>query len=592
MDLQWSLKELYPSFESEEFQRDLGVCDQAILDLQAWANTRLTTTDDAGQKLEEWIQQSIDLSKTYSRLFSFGRLNRSANTKNEKAAKTVEKMQQYGSVLRVVSAKFDKWVGSLKNLEELIEASPLLAEHRFYLHEILQKAEHHLSDEEEVIIAKMHNTGAEAFSTLHQMLTATLMVDITLNGEQKQLPLSFVRNLAFDNDATTRRVAYEAELASYDKVDKAAAACLNGIKGEAITVAKLRKYASNLVQTLQESRIDEATLNAMLTAMRESLPAFHQYFRRKGELLGHTNGLPFYDLVAPMGNADMSFTYEEACEYITANFGKFSDQLADFASHAFKNRWIDVEPREGKQGGAFCSNLGVIGESRILTNFTGTFASVTTLAHELGHAYHGQCLLGESFLNRSYTMPIAETASIFTETIIFNAALQSATKEEAFTILEKSISNAAQIIVDILSRFLFESEVFKRREDHSLSVNELKEIMANAQKEAYGDGLDPNYLHPYAWIPKTHYYYASLNFYNFPYAFGLLFAKGIYAEYLRRGEAFVPEFDRLLAATGKNTIADVAKMVDIDITSVDFWRSSLKVIEEDIARFIELSKEM
>lgn len=592
MDLQWSLKELYPSFESEEFRRDLAACDATIANLQAWADGNLGTADDAGRKLEECLQQFIELHKTYNRLFSYGRLSRAANAKDEQAAQTVEKMQRYGSVIRVVGAKFEKWVGRLTNLEELLAASPMLAEHRFYLYDSLLKAEHYLSDEEENIIAQMTNTGSQAFNTLYQMLTSTLMVDILLDGEAIQLPLSAVRNMAFDKNQEVRRTAFEAERAAYPKIDKAVAACLNGIKGQAITLAKLRKYESNLSQTLSEYRMDEQTLQAMLTAMRESLPAFRRYFRRKAELLGHTDGLPFYDAVAPMGKVDMTFTYEEACEYITKNFRTFSDKLADFAQHAFVNRWIDVEPREGKQGGAFCSNLGFIGESRILTNFNGSFGSVATLAHELGHAYHGNCLLKESPLNRTYTMPIAETASIFTETIIFNAALKSAARDEAFAILEKSISNAAQVIVDILSRFLFESEVFHRREDHSLSVNELNEIMMNAQKEAYGEGLDPACLHPYAWIPKGHYYYPDLNFYNFPYAFGLLFAKGIYAEYLRRGEEFVPEFDRLLAATGKNTIADVAKMVNIDVTSVAFWRSSLQVIQEDIERFMALSEEM
>ncbi len=328
----------------------------------------------------------------------------------------------------------------------------------------------------------------------------------------------------------------------------------------------------------------------MLEAMRESLPDFHKYYRKKAEILGHENGLPFYDLFAPIGKLDMKFTYEEARDYIVKNFRTFSDKMADFADNAFENRWIDAEQREGKRGGAFCSNLFPIGQSRILSNFSGSFSSMTTLAHELGHGYHGLCLNDESILNCNYTMPIAETASIFCETIVMNAALKEATPEQAFSILEMSISDAGQVIVDIYSRFLFESELFHTRKDHSLSVDELKGIMIQAQKDAYGDGLDHNYLHPYMWINKPHYYFASRNFYNFPYAFGLLFAKGVYAEYLKRGQEFVPEYDKLLSATGKNTITDVARMVGIDIQSIDFWRSSLDLIRADIDKFVELSK--
>jgi oligoendopeptidase F len=194
----------------------------------------------------------------------------------------------------------------------------------------------------------------------------------------------------------------------------------------------------------------------------------------------------------------------------------------------------------------------------------------------------------EAYLNSDYPMPIAETASIFCETIVKEAALKAANEKEAFAILENDISDSAQVIVDILSRFIFESEVFRRRESGSLSVNELNEIMLNAQKEAYGNGLDHNYLHPYMWLCKPHYYYADYNYYNFPYAFGLLFAKGLYAEYLKRGKEFVKDYEKLLSVTGKLSIAEAAKVMNIDVKSKDFWRSSLNLIRKDIEKFINL----
>jgi pepF/M3 family oligoendopeptidase len=322
--------------------------------------------------------------------------------------------------------------------------------------------------------------------------------------------------------------------------------------------------------------------------MRESLPDFHGYFRKKAELMGYSNGLPFYEMFAPMGNMNMQFSYKEARDFIVANFKTFSNSLSSYAANAFDSRWIDAEPREGKRGGAFCENIHSIGESRILANFDGSFNSMITLAHELGHGYHGACLMKEEYLNSDYPMPIAETASIFCETIVKEAALKAANEEETFTILESSISDSAQVIVDIYSRFLFESELFKSRESGSLSVKELKEIMLNAQKEAYGNGLDHNFLHPYMWLCKPHYYSADYNFYNFPYAFGLLFSKGVYAEYLKQGGEFAGKYDKLLSVTGKMNISDVAKVMNIDVHKVDFWRSSLELIKKDIDRFIKL----
>ena len=286
----------------------------------------------------------------------------------------------------------------------------------------------------------------------------------------------------------------------------------------------------------------------------------------------------------------MNFTYDEASKFIVKNFKSFSDDLANFAQKAINNDWIDVEPREGKVGGAFCAGIHTLGESRILLNFGGSFGDVVTMAHELGHGFHGECLKNESILNSNYPMPIAETASTFCETIIKKAAIKDATEKEALSILETEISDCTQVIVDIYSRFLFEKSVFEERKESALTVERIKELMLNAQKEAYGDGLDENYLHPYMWAWKPHYYDANYNYYNFPYAFGLLFAKGLYAEYLKKGSDFVGEYERLLSITGKNKIADITKEVGIDIHDKEFWKNSLKTIEEDIEKFIMISK--
>ncbi|WP_300299717.1 M3 family oligoendopeptidase [Anaerosolibacter sp.] len=590
LEMRWSLDALYQSFDSEEFQRDMKRCENEIKEIIQWSGENFTTYDHALEKIEAYIKRQNHFFHLYTRLLSFGELSLSVSAKDERALRIVEQLEAKETELAKPMVMFQKWIGGLENLEEVIASSGSLKEHAFYLMEIKKNGKYLLSEAEEILIAKMKNTGSNAWSKLQELLSSTLLVDIHVDGEDKKLPLPVVRNMAYAKDSDLRKKAYEAELKSYEKVAESSGASLNGIKGEVITLSKMRGYGSVLEKTLMDSRMDQETLDAMLTAMVESLPAFHRYYRKKAELLGHENGLPFYDMFAPMGDVKMEFTYEEAKDFIVKNFRSFSDVLADYADHAFEKGWIDAEPREGKRGGAFCSNLHVIKESRILSNFTGTFNDVSTLAHEIGHGYHGHCLNEESYLNSDYPMPIAETASIFCETIIQKAALKEASAEERFAILESSLMGAGQVIVDIYSRFLFESELFKRREEGSLSVEELKEIMVNAQKQAYGNGLDHNILHPYMWVCKPHYYYASANFYNFPYAFGLLFAKGLYAEYLKRGTTFVQEYDQLLAITGKRTIADVAATMGIDIRKIDFWRSSLKIIEEDIETFISLKK--
>lgn len=591
MELRWNLDDLYKSFTSEEFTSDIAELDEAIETLRVWTNSAFSNTADPVNKIERYIHTSMDIGHLIQRLGAFASLSLAVETTNDTAQQYLERIQQRNTQLTRPSVSFKKWLKVLPDLASLIETSELLREHRFFLHETLINASHLLSDEEEVVISTMKNTGSKAWGKLQNLITSTLPVSIILDGETTERPLSMVRNLYYDPDETKRVAAYNAELAALPTIERTSAACLNAIKGEVLELSAMRGYASPLDETLEQSRMDRKTLEAMLDAVREFLPEMRKYYRCKATLLGHENGLPFYDIFAPMGADGKSFSYDEARDFIVTHFGSFSGSLADFADHAFSHRWIDAEPRSGKRGGAFCSNLHCIGQSRILANFNGSFDNVRTVAHELGHGYHGACLKDATLLNAGYPMPLAETASILCESIVTEAALLDASADEAFSILETDLSSAGQVITDIYSRFAFESRLFEQRKEASVSVAELKQIMTDAQKEAYGDGLDHEYLHPYLWIVKPHYYSGGLSFYNFPYTFGLLFAKGLYARYRETGDAFVDAYDDLLRATGRNSVADVAALMDIDVRDVAFWRSSLSLIGEDIDRFVDLAEQ-
>ncbi len=586
--MRWNLNALYSSFDAEDFKNDLKNCGTIIDKMKEWTASHLDNHENPQNKIEAFLHMENEFLQQFTRIYNFAELTLSVEAKNERAMQVVEQLENEVTELTKPQVLFQKWLGELESIHKLIQSSEIIKEHEYYLQELRKKNQYLRSEQEEILIAKMKNTGSSAWTKLQELLTSTLLVDIEEEGKTKQLPLPVVRNMAYEADPTIRRRAYEAELKAYEKIEVSSAACLNGIKGEVITLSKIRGYASPLEKTLLDSRMDQETLEAMLSAMKEKLPAFQRYYQKKAELLGHKEGLPFYDLFAPIGELNMRFTYEEAKTFIVNNFKSFSSKLADYAEKAFEKQWIDAEPREGKRGGAFCANLHSIKESRILANFTGSFNDVMTLAHELGHGYHGECLKEETHLNSDYPMPIAETASIFCETIIKDAALKQASKEEAFAILESGLSGAGQVIVDIYSRYLFESELFRRRESASPSVRELKEMMLSAQKEAYGQGLNHEWLHPNMWVTKPHYYSAEYNFYNFPYAFGLLFAKGLYAKYLKMGSEFVEVYDKLLAVTGKNSVAAVAGLVDVDIRQKNFWLASLELLEEDIEKFIAL----
>ncbi len=590
MTMRWSLKELYPSFSSPSFRRDLARLAEEVAAGQRWSAERLVPKADRRQVIEEYLTRRISFAHLEERLGVFASLSLAVNTADAAARRALETVERIVADAAEDRVRFARWLAAIPEREfgALVRRSPLIGAHRFHLEEIRRNARHLLSEREEVLFAKMRITGSTAWSQLQNTLTATLMVPVRRGKKVEDVPLSVARSYAYDADPKLRQAAYEGELAAYPKVEEAAAACLNAIKGEVIATAQMRGFASPLDMTLYYARMDRPTLDALLTAMRGSLPAFRKYLRAKAALLGHRRGLPFYDLFAPIGANRMRFTYEEAHRFIVEHFSRFSPALGAFADTAFRRRWIDAEPRKGKVGGAFCYNIHAIGESRILANFTGSLNHVVTLAHELGHAYHGHCLRGESPLNSDYPMPLAETASIFCETLVTQAALEKASRAEQRAILEGSLQTATQVIADIYSRYLFETAIFAYRAEAVVPVEDLKDLMLDAQRKAYGDGLDPETLHPYMWLCKPHYYDADHNFYNFPYAFGLLFAKGLYAEYLRRGPSFVADYDRLLAETGKNDVAAVAALMGVDVRDPRFWRRSLALVIRDIETFCVL----
>lgn len=584
MNTEWSLDALYKGYQDKNFKDDIVKLENIIKQIKDFMNTL------SHKKPEECITTLVKFFEEYTvlshKLSSYVQLRLSTNTTDSETNTLMGKIDELTSSLSKEMAAFKKYAASLDNLDTIISSNPDLKEYDFFFKEAVMGAKYALSDEAEEILAKINLSAGSAWATMQQYLTSTLVVDY--KGEQTTL--SGIRNLAYSPDATVRKEAYEAELKSYDKIKDAVAFSLNHLKSLSNTIVELRGYESALDMTLFQSRMSRETLDAMYTAIKEYLPKFHAYLRRKAELLGHENGLPWYDLFAPLGESHKKYTIEEAKDYLINHFKGFSKDLADMIETAFDDGWIDFYPHPGKVGGAFCENLPYIKQSRILTNFDGSLSDIVTLAHELGHAYHGLNIEDHKPLNYDYSMPVAETASTFNETIIMSAAIKEANNEEKLSLIESQLQDVTQIICDIYSRFLFESAVFEKRKETFLFPKDLEELMLETQRQAYGDGLDHTKLHPFMWVCKSHYYSDSLNFYNFPYSFGGLFARGLYAQYKKEGEGFVPKYKALLKATTVSTVEDVAKMAGIDLTTPDFWRQSLSIIAEDIDLFLELSK--
>ena len=579
----WNLSKLYTSINDEKFIKDQKTLTELITKINEY--TKELNNEDINNKLINTLKLMEEYTVLVEKLSSFLSLSLTTDTTNKEVTSAKEIL--YGVINQASKpmAVINLWIKDL-DFNEIDFNNSYLKEYTFMLNEIKDGGKYLLSDGQEEVISKLRMNGSSKWSDLQEYLTSILSIE--LNGKEYNLPS--IRNMAYDSDPKVRKEAYYAELESYKQIKEPLAFSLNSIKGEANTIAELRGYESVLDMTLINSRLKKETLDAMLEAIKDALPAFRKYLRRKAELLGYENGLPFYDMFAPMGHSDKRFTIEESKDYLINSF-KETPKIAELIKEAYENDWIDFLPKNGKVGGAFCSNLTSIKESRILTNFDGSLSDVVTLAHELGHAYHGYCIQNHLPLNTDYSMPVAETASIFNETIVMNKVIsESKSKEEKILLLESSLQDSTQVIVDILSRYIFETNVVNKRKDGFMFADELSEMMLEAQKEAYGDGLDHSLLHPYMWVNKGHYYSAGLNFYNFPYAFGLLFAKGLYSIYEVEKESFLNKYDSLLEATTVNNVEEVAKIANVDLTNKEFWTNSINIIVRQIEEFIEITK--
>lgn len=571
----WNLDVIYRGFDDPAFAADMEKLEKLVKDYAAFAGELDEQAPLDG--LKKGIALEEALTVLTAKLGEYASLRQSVNTRDAEAGSRLGQVLQRISGAAGAQAQWREWVSKIPDLMVLVAGDETLKDYTFLFERLLRNSTHLLGSLGEQISARLSMSGSSAWSDLQGYLTST--VPVSYNGGTTNL--SAIRNLAYDPDPAVRKAAYEAELSCYDRIKDSVAFALNSIKLETISDCQLRGYGSPLDRTLEQSDMKRQTLDAMLGAMEEYMPKFRQYLRAKGKALGHENGLPWYDLFAPMGKSAAQYTAEDAKRILVELFSTFDQELADMVARAFDESWIDFYPRDGKTGGAFCAGVECIGQSRILTNFDGTFGSIVTLAHELGHAFHNQCIRAHRPLNRDYSMPVAETASTFNECVVMAAAIRQAkSHDEELALIESQLQDVTQIICDIYSRYLFESMVLENRGQQFMDADTLCSMMLKAQEQSYGDGLDPGFRHPYMWICKSHYYGAT--FYNFPYAFGGLFARGLYAQYQREGAAFVPKYKKLLRTTTVATAEDVAQVAGIDLTDKEFWRSALQTVAQQI----------
>lgn len=586
----WDLSGIFNDFNDPGYSRLFTMFGNNIKTLESMIENGANSDNSIfEERLTDIIKLYNETGAIYEELFSFAYCRYSTDTSDPTALSEINRIEAIAVGYSTFKVKLINYLAAaVDQLPAVIENSSYLGQFRFFFEEQLILRARQMSPEMEELASDLARSGSGAWERLQETLSsATLAIWDETTGETKTSVE--LRAMAFDPDEEVRKKAWQKEIELWKSIEVPMAFALNGVKGASNTVNTRRNFKSTLERSALQGRLSMQTLDALIQAMTESLPFFRRYLKLKAEILGKEK-ITFYDMFAPISSTGKGRSYNEAVDFIIEKFTSFSEELGSFARHAIDNNWIDARPRQNKVGGAYCTGFHKSGVSRILCNYNGSFSALTTIAHELGHAYHHHILKDAPEIYRDYPMTLAETASIFCETIVLEGALETCSDDERFELIEHELMESTQVIVDILSRFIFEKNVFEKRAEQELSAEDFCSMMIDAQKQTFGDALDEEYMHPYMWAVKGHYYHQELGFYNFPYAFGKLFGLGLYSQYKEKGDTFTEKYKEILYMTGIASAEDVTKSAGYDITSIEFWRSSISRIKEKVAQFEELCR--
>ncbi|RYM00025.1 M3 family oligoendopeptidase [Sporolactobacillus sp. THM7-7] len=593
LDQTWNLDVIFPegshsaAFEAflDRLNSDIGQLTTALQTVSA----PFTADDEVA--FRKLIQTYEHVSKKLGEATAFVECLTAQNVNDGKALVLSNRIQSFLSRFETCETLFET---ALQNIDKsdwslLIARSGTDGE-RFALQEKRELSMKKLPPEQEKVISGLSVDGYHAWGDLYYTIVGKMKIPFDHPEKGKAvLSVSQANNLLDDGDRAVRRAAFDALEKAWSENADLFSSTLNHVAGFRLSMYEARGWSDFLDEPLDYNRLSGQTLNTMWQTITEYKPALVRFLNRKAKLLG-LKKLSWFDVDAPLTKKSKKISYEAAADFVVQHFRTFNPKMADFARHALENRWIEAEDRTGKRPGGFCTSFPLTQESRIFLTFSGTVGNTSTIAHELGHAYHQAVMNDLPYLTQKYAMNVAETASTFSEMIVTDAAESAAeTKEERIAFLANKLERSVALLMNIHARFLFETRFYEERKKGIVGVDRLNQLMLAAQKEAYLDALDV--YHPTFWASKLHFYITDWPFYNFPYTFGFLFSTGIYVRALQEGPAFAEKYDALLRDTGSMTTEQLAKKhLGVDLTAPDFWHSALDYIMKDVDEFLALTK--
>jgi oligoendopeptidase F len=595
----WDLDSLYPHPETESFQALFTELEESFRDL-AKSVGLLPPPSPAAEAGKAWIQFLDDWARLKARkneVDTFIGCHAAADAANKVFRMYEARLSSLSPLEEQVATEleFSLQGCDAASLAEFIEAAPDLSRIAFFLRERQDASRFRLPKDQELLAADLSVDGLHAWGRLYDRISGDLRVRVMQRGEIVEKSPGQVQ---FDDPSrTVRENNFHASRIAWSTIADTCADALNHLSGTRLTKYRRLGLADHLAVPLHENRMQRETLETMWSEITAFKPLLAKYLAQKARLLKLEKPC-WFDLQAPLpekhlGEADPRIPYDTACEMILSAFGDFSPELSDFARMSLENSWVEADNRSGKRQGGFCAGLPLQQQSRIFMTYTSTADSMSTLAHELGHAYHSWVLKDEPLLLQDYPMNLAETASTFAESVLGEARLSSPGEASQLAILDGMLADAVSFLMNIHARFLFEDRFHRERLKGELTPERFSELMAQAQREAYCDALDENGLYDQFWVSKLHFYISGYPFYNFPYTFGYLLSLGLYALADRFGDGFPERYRQLLINTGCMQAEEaVFRTFDQDLTKPDFWRNSLQVVGNRVHRFLELSENL
>lgn len=589
----WDLTSYFKEFNSPEMQEFKAKLNKDITELQKSAGDLALLSDETFDRWDDIILKAEDFVTRLSHIYSYVGCLTATYAANEEYSKEEGALAKLNSeyekfevdILRAFKEASDEVFDEFLSRDSLKGA-----EH--FLRRIREVAQFTMSPQEEKLTAELNVDGFHSWGRLYDKITGKLEFDMVFpDGTEKRLPISQWRSLMSDADRKVGKAAFECGNKTWESLEDICAAALNAISGTRLTLNRYRGIDSYLYRALFQSSIKRETLDAMYEAIHDNIELAREIFRVKAKFMGR-DGISWFEREAPLPLKDAAnYTWEEGSAMVAKAFEKAYPDLAKYYHSFIDKRWVESEVRPGKRPGAFCTGSPLTREQRVFMTYNGTLSETSTIAHEVGHAYHGHILREMRTLAKEYPMTLAETASIFSELIFAEGILadENISDSQKLLMLDNDLSGAAVLLLDITVRFEFEKAFHEERDKGEVSVSRLKEIMTSKQHEILGDAMLPGSEDPLFWASKLHFYITHVTFYNFPYTLGFLLARALFNLFKKEGESFLPKYEAFLRLTGSDTVEDVAmKSLGVDITKPDFWAESIKSIEGPMALYKEL----